>query len=170
MRNLLNALSSHGLKQIRENKFMCRCPAHEDRSPSLTVTVQPNEKTLVHCFAGCRTEEIINTLGLQMGDLFPSDGFNKAGYKQEKTEAFHRSQFMSDYVLIALADSDSKKGKPFSAANKTAARDAINRINKYEFDAHEVYEKLIKQEYEAAVFEAAFQAWNKTTQKQREIQ
>ena len=35
---------------------MCRCPAHDDRTPSLSV--RPGERRLLfHCFAGCRSGE-----------------------------------------------------------------------------------------------------------------
>lgn len=40
---------------------MCRCPAHDDRTPSLSV--RPGERQLLfHCFAGCDTSEVIRTL------------------------------------------------------------------------------------------------------------
>jgi len=40
---------------------MCRCPAHDDGSPSLSIRV--GEKTLlVHCFAGCNSVDILKAL------------------------------------------------------------------------------------------------------------
>lgn len=40
---------------------LCRCPAHTDRSPSLSV--RPGRRRLLfHCFAGCRAREIIRAL------------------------------------------------------------------------------------------------------------
>ena len=45
------------------------CPAHEDRNPSLSVH-EHGGKVLVHCHAGCRTEDILSVLGLTMADLF----------------------------------------------------------------------------------------------------
>lgn len=41
---------------------MCRCPAHEDRTPSLSVRVG-RTRLLLHCFAGCRTPDILRALG-----------------------------------------------------------------------------------------------------------
>lgn len=38
----------------------CRCPAHDDQSPSLCVTA--GEKLLVHCFAGCTQAAVIEAL------------------------------------------------------------------------------------------------------------
>src|SRR5215203_1975453 len=51
-------------------KVMSFCPAHNDRnSPSLSLKAE-NGRLLLHCFAGCRTEDIVSELGLQMKDLF----------------------------------------------------------------------------------------------------
>ena len=40
---------------------MCRCPAHDDRSPSLSV--RPGRtRLLLHCFAGCEASDILRAL------------------------------------------------------------------------------------------------------------
>lgn len=45
----------------RRGGGMCRCPAHDDRTPSLSV--RPGERRLLfHCFAGCETREVIRAL------------------------------------------------------------------------------------------------------------
>lgn len=40
---------------------MCRCPAHDDRTPSLSIR-QGLSGVLVHCFAGCNPRDIIRAL------------------------------------------------------------------------------------------------------------
>lgn len=47
------------------------CPAHEDKSPSLTVRELPDQRILVHCFAGCGVDEVVGSMGLELHDLFP---------------------------------------------------------------------------------------------------
>jgi hypothetical protein len=55
-------------------KAMCFCPAHDDRNnPSLSLKVE-NGKLLLHCFAGCRPEDIVSEMGLEMKDLFTQGG------------------------------------------------------------------------------------------------
>lgn len=49
--------------------YSCRCPAHDDNSPSLTITPKPG-KVLLHCHAGCKFEQIVSALGLQKSDTF----------------------------------------------------------------------------------------------------
>lgn len=40
---------------------LCRCPAHEDRTPSLSVR-PGHQRLLFHCFAGCEPARIIRSL------------------------------------------------------------------------------------------------------------
>lgn len=56
---------------------MCCCPAHADRTPSLSLTIG-RCAILLHCFAGCTNEEVLRGLakaGLKAADLFsgPAD-------------------------------------------------------------------------------------------------
>lgn len=51
--------------------WMAKCPAHEDSSPSLTVTEADGGKVLIHCFGGCRADDVIAAVGLEWKDLFP---------------------------------------------------------------------------------------------------
>lgn len=64
------------LQKVRPSgygKFMACCPAHEDRSPSLSVRVEDNGKVLLHCFAGCPPEDVVEAVGMRMMDLAPRD-------------------------------------------------------------------------------------------------
>jgi len=54
-------------------QFSARCPAHDDNSPSLSITGTPNGNVLLYCHAGCSTPEIIDKLGLTFNDLFAVD-------------------------------------------------------------------------------------------------
>jgi hypothetical protein len=51
-----------------------RCPAHADARASLTVGVGEGGRVLLRCHAGCDTAAVVRALGLEMRDLFPSDG------------------------------------------------------------------------------------------------
>jgi hypothetical protein len=49
--------------------WIARCPAHADRSPSLSVS-EGERGILVKCWAGCSAEEICASLALTLQDLF----------------------------------------------------------------------------------------------------
>jgi len=52
-------------------RYSCRCPAHEDRNPSLSVGLGDDGGALVFCHAGCTPEAIVSALGLTLADLMP---------------------------------------------------------------------------------------------------
>jgi hypothetical protein len=73
---VMAALEEQGCRPKRHAKggASALCPAHADTRPSLTLDVGDDERALVHCFAGCPPEAILNALGLKMADLFPLRG------------------------------------------------------------------------------------------------
>lgn len=49
--------------------YIACCSAHPDKTPSLSVEMKDG-KILLHCFAGCSSLEIVESVGLTMSDLF----------------------------------------------------------------------------------------------------
>ena len=54
--------------------WVAGCPAHEDRSPSLSIGEGRDGKILLHCFGGCTSEAVCDSLGLSLADLFSEPG------------------------------------------------------------------------------------------------
>lgn len=53
--------------------FIALCPAHPDKQRSLSVS-EKDGTILLKCFTGCKTEDIVVAIGLEMKDLFlPSE-------------------------------------------------------------------------------------------------
>jgi hypothetical protein len=50
-------------------KWSAKCPAHPDRSPSLSIA-EGQKGLLLKCWAGCTLQEITGALGLRVADLF----------------------------------------------------------------------------------------------------
>jgi hypothetical protein len=68
-----------------------RCPAHEDRSPSLSVRETSEGAVLIHCFGGCTAREIVGAVGLNLDDLFPPPA-RPAGAPNKTARALSASQ------------------------------------------------------------------------------
>ena len=68
------------LELVRETgpgRWIARCPAHDDRTPSLAIR-EVDGKLLLHCFTQCSLHEIVSAVGLELSDLFPDKpGSNK---------------------------------------------------------------------------------------------
>lgn len=83
-----------GVEQSSPDSWMARCPAHGDSNPSLSITLKPDGKVLMHCFTGCTVEEICAAVGLKMSDLMPERP------KVERTPKKKRNlgKWVCDYV------------------------------------------------------------------------
>lgn len=53
--------------------FIAHCPAHEDRSASLSVSEGDDGRILIKDFSGCTPAEIVAAMGLKLSDLFPEN-------------------------------------------------------------------------------------------------
>ena len=62
------------------DKAQCRCPAHEDKQASLTIT-KGRKCTLFHCHAGCSLERILTAAGLSKKDTFYDTESVKANWR-----------------------------------------------------------------------------------------
>ena len=80
------ALERHGCKRGSDRSF--QCPAHQDRSPSLSVS-QGETGALLRCHAGCEPKDILDALGLGWPDLFddPREGGAGEGSTPPKSGA-----------------------------------------------------------------------------------
>jgi putative DNA primase/helicase len=66
---LLSRLS--GVRRTGPDKWQALCPGHDDHEPSLSIGTGADGRALVHCHAGCDTEnDIVAKIGLAMRDLF----------------------------------------------------------------------------------------------------
>jgi hypothetical protein len=59
-----------GAKQTGAGRWIARCPAHEDRSPSLSIRETDDGRVLVHDFGGCESGDVLAAVGLSFADLF----------------------------------------------------------------------------------------------------
>lgn len=65
--NILNRLQK--VRKLTANRYIARCPAHQDGRPSLSLS-ENDDKVLLHCFAGCHPTDILEAVGLSFDDLF----------------------------------------------------------------------------------------------------
>src|SRR3546814_14119935 len=73
---------------------MCCCPAHDDRTPSLSITLG-KRAILVHCFAGCANEAVIEAMaghGIRIADLF--DGTSDPIVTEPRAEVANSNELM----------------------------------------------------------------------------
>ena len=74
-----------GVKKTTEG-WQARCPAHKDSNPSLSIKEVADGTILVHCFAGCTAQEVVQAVGLELKDLYPTDSTNNSRKRQVAAE------------------------------------------------------------------------------------
>ena len=67
--NILGRLTR--VKTSGKGRWSASCPAHPDKSPSLSVRALDDGRILLHCFGGCDVGEVLGALSLTLEDLFP---------------------------------------------------------------------------------------------------
>ena len=70
---VLDAIRAQGGRVKQSGgQWMCTCPAHNDRTPSLSIKQGEDGRVLLHCHGGCRVDTVVGALELEIRDLFPA--------------------------------------------------------------------------------------------------
>lgn len=75
------------LRKVRKtgpDRWLACCPAHDDKHPSLSIRELPDGRTLVKCWTGCDTEDVLAAAGLEFDALFPPRPLSAHSYKPER--------------------------------------------------------------------------------------
>lgn len=78
-------------KQQSNGEYLALCPAHDDHSPSLSITTGDDGRVLFNCFAHCSFEMICAAAGIDPADCFPPKP------KKEKSSTPRRMVEYYDY-------------------------------------------------------------------------
>lgn len=82
------------VKRTGDGRYVACCPAHNDKTPSMTIREMPDGRILFHCFSGCEPEAILDAIGLKFSDVMPEC---KGEFKRE------RSPYSSRDILACVA-------------------------------------------------------------------
>lgn len=66
---------THGLDvvDLGHGRWRACCPAHADSDPSLQVTEKSDGQILIHCWTGCLTEQVLESIGWEFAMLRARD-------------------------------------------------------------------------------------------------
>lgn len=121
-------------KQTAPGRWLARCPAHEDRSPSLSIRELEDGRVLIHDFGGCQASDVLVALGLSMSDLFPkalagSGPAGGYGPSHSRIPAADLLQIISEEVsVIAIIATDLLESRSIGEADWQRLAQAAARI------------------------------------------
>jgi hypothetical protein len=103
---MIDALLSRleGVKRVGPGRWIARCPAHEDKRPSLAIRELHDGRILLHDFAGCDVESILASVGLTFSDLYPERAL---GHGKPERRPFNAHDILAcvafEALLVSLA-------------------------------------------------------------------
>lgn len=125
------------LDRVRETATGCwvaRCPAHDDRHPSLSLKECSDGTLLVKCHAECSVADIVAAVGLELRDLFPPTSRHH-GKPKSQSERRRYGQAMDalralarESLVVLVAAENLAAGEPLSAEDLECLRLAEQRI------------------------------------------
>ncbi len=117
-----------GVRSSGRRTWTSKCPAHDDRSPSLSVREKDDGRILIRCFAGCEAQAIVESLGLTFSDLYPDKPIShrERGVRHNPRDLLQLVR--REVNIVVLAAEDLKNGKPLSDDDHSRLLAAVGRI------------------------------------------
>lgn len=116
------------VKKIGEFRWQARCPAHDDRSPSLSVTEGSEGTVLIKCWAGCSIDSIVRAIGLNLSDLFPkSDKYERSNAPKYSAREVVKTLSM-EATIVFLGYRALERGDTLTALDQSRIETAIGAI------------------------------------------
>jgi hypothetical protein len=117
------------MSQLRRkgNKAMALCPAHDDKSHSLSILYrEADDRVLLHCFAqDCSAGSILSAVGLAWQHIYPKD----RGDYTPRLKRHTREQVKSAEWLLELVPLWSKEGVAFTEKDRADIYEAQRIVN-----------------------------------------
>ena len=119
-----------GVRSIKAGEWKALCPAHPDKSPSLSITQENDRRVLIHCHAECEPLAVLNSVGLEFRDLYEKPlGHHFQPIRQD----WHLRQALAalafDAAIIVIGTNDVAAGKRLSDKDVTQMAKSAGRID-----------------------------------------
>jgi hypothetical protein len=132
---LLNRLEL--VRQTGPHRWSGRCPAHADRTPSLSVRELEDSRVLLHCFAGCEVGDVLAALGLELSDLFEKPLGHSLVPFHSRIPAHDLLAIVSEEVsVVAIVAADLLANRKIDEADWQRLAQAAARIGRARNHAH----------------------------------
>ena len=115
-----------GVKSCGHDKWVALCPAHADKTPSLSIRQLEDSRILINCWSGgCGAIDILNSIDLNFQHLMPDDAISYRGIKgRDKAERMAIAESILEMLPLWQ-----KKGEKFTDAQKAEVREAFLLVN-----------------------------------------
>jgi len=122
----------HGVKRIGPGRWLAKCPAHDDKRPSLSISETPDGRILIKDWGGCGTDSILKDLGLDFSALFP-ERFPGGLHRTDKAPRIPASDILlavaGEVEVACCAAAEMAAGNVLNVVDHDRLRLAARRLN-----------------------------------------
>ena len=115
-----------GVKKIKgRDKWVALCPAHDDKTPSLSIEQMDDTRILIHCFSSCGAIDVLRAIGLEdFQCLMPDPAVSYRGIRgKTKNERLAIAESILEMLPLWQAKS------PLTESQKAEVREAFLLVN-----------------------------------------
>lgn len=127
------------VKRTGAGRWIARCPAHADRSPSLSIRELDDGRILLHDFGGCGAAAVVAAVGMGLSDLMPeridtreADHDGKRRYNSRERRPFIPADALEvarlEILTAAIVAADFLSGREVSDTDRTRLLVAGERL------------------------------------------
>lgn len=118
------------VKRTAKGNWLACCPAHDDRSPSLTIHQADDGRVLCRCWSGCSFPEIVAAVGLGFDPWFPEklEGDFKGPIRRPYPAADILAAVSDDAMKVAVTVANLANGEKITPEDYMELLAAAGRI------------------------------------------
>lgn len=110
--------------------WVAKCPAHNDRVPSLSIRELDDGRILIHDFAGCSAYEILSAVGLGFDSLYPKKPSSHQPSNRRPFPAMNALRALAyESLVVAAAANSLLENHPLSCTERQRLMLSIERIH-----------------------------------------
>jgi hypothetical protein len=120
-----------GLQERGPGQWLAKCPAHDDRNPSLSIRETSDRTMLLKCWSGCTAAEVVAAIGLELHDLFPRGEHTPRRFRdQHRLRAADALELLKREAMIVAVAAAALLDGTATEADFHRVAEAVERIHK----------------------------------------
>lgn len=121
------------VKSTGQGRWVACCPAHQDKTPSLSIREAEDGRILLHCFSGCSVDAVVSAIGIELSDLFPEDS-RSIGHANPERRPFPAEDILRclnlEAIVVSCAARTIMDGKTLNDEDQKRLMTALRRIER----------------------------------------
>lgn len=117
------------LSHVKGNgtRYRAKCPARDHSSGNNTLSILFNDdgRILIHCHGGCEANEVLNSIGYSLSDLYPDGAIRD--FMAAAKEPVKTNKYQSWLDLMDRQRGKLGKGERFTNDTMTLAREMYRK-------------------------------------------